>query len=211
MQSDQPAKVVASGNNTPTIRPKTMNAPTMTHTKTPFLKNIAGLAVLSTAALLTTHSATSAEQPRSAKVKSKQCVILYSPRYKKLRIKPIQFSFRWCSASNPNDCTKWTNDKVADVGKPFSIVAHCFTHHTRIKMELRYNQRFDDVSSQLATTIQPHAMPLRENLTPHPFCGKKAAHRFVMTRSGARLKAGRPRNVQEPKCVWQPVKPKAAS
>ena len=187
------------------------NSMTTSSALTQILSATAILATVSVATVLTSPAAMAAGNSTTAKVKSKQCVMLYSPRYKKLRIKPIQFSFRWCSAANPKDCTKWTSDTVSDVGKSFSIVAHCFTHHASIKMELRYNRRFGDVASQVGTTIKPHAMKLKGNLAPHPLCAKKAAHRFVMKRDGALIKSGKPRNVVEPKCVWKPVKTKAAS
>ncbi len=187
---------------------KTTTSPT---TATRTARSFATITALSLAALLTSQTATSAEQSRTTKVKSKQCVMLYSPQYKKLRIKPIQFSFRWCSAANPNDCTKWKNDRVVDSGKPYTIVAHCFTHHAPIKMELRYNRRFDEFANQASTSIKPHAIQLKDNLAPHPFCAKQAAHRFVMQRGGAQLKSGKPRNVREPKCTWKPIKLKVAS
>ena len=177
-------------------------------------KALSTVAAIATFSLITHSTAqqAAASQPMPApSAKAKQCVMLYSPRYKKLRIKPIQVSYRWCSAANPTDCTNWKSDTVADVGKPFSIAAYCFTHKTPVNMELRYNRRFDDYASQQVVTIKPHAMKLKGNLAPHPFCGKKSAHRFVMKRGGAMIRNGKPRDVIEPKCVWNPIKTKAAS
>lgn len=172
-----------------------------------------GTAILALAAIATFSAAQiavaagkQASPSTIQKIKSKQCVMLFSPRYKKLRIKPIQISFRWCSKANPADCTKWESDTIADTGKPFTIAAYCFTHHTPVMMDLRYNKRFGESQNRANVKIQPHAMKLQGNLAPHPFCAGNAAHRFVMKRGGASMKAGRPRAAIMPKCVWLPVK-----
>ena len=97
------------------------------------------------------------------------------------------------------------------MGKMTKTRAKNMLGKTPVNMELRYNRRFDDYASQQVVTIKPHAMELKGNLAPHPFCGKKSAHRFVMKRGGAMIRNGKPRDVIEPKCVWNPIKTKAAS
>jgi hypothetical protein len=134
--------------------------------------------------------------------------MLYSPRYKRIRIKPIEISFRWCSKDNPTDCTDWKDDTIADQGKPFTIAAYCFTHRLPVVMDLRYNRQFGESDNRVSVKIQPHAMKLKDDLAPHPFCGTEASHRFEIEAAGAAMKTGKPRAANQPKCVWSPIEKK---
>jgi len=141
-----------------------------------------------------------------AVLKFKQCVLFVSPEYKKLRIKPIKFEFRWCDKTKKDDCSKWGDDTVADMGKAFSISGHCMTFARPVLMELRYNTNTNKEVLSKVVTITPHRFALKNNLAPHPYCTTKSIHHFNKRRSSIALKTGKPRRAIMPDCVWKPIK-----
>ncbi len=146
------------------------------------------------------------QKASKAVLKSKQCVLFFSPEYKKLRIKPIKFEFRWCDKSKKNDCSKWKHDTVADLGKAFSIVGHCMTYARPLHMELRYNKNTNKEVMSKVMTITPHRFALKNKLAPHAYCTTKSIHHFKIRRHSILLKTGKPRRVIKPECVWKPIK-----
>ncbi len=152
-------------------------------------------------------SKTKAPQKASKAVqKSKQCVLFISPEYKKLRIKPIKYEFRWCDKSKKNDCSDWKQDTIADLGKAFSISGHCMTYARPLHMEFRYNKSTNKEAMSKVVTITPHRFAIKNKLAPHAYCATKSIHHFKIRRRSIMLKAGKPRRVIKPECVWKPVK-----
>ena len=149
------------------------------------------------------------EAPKKAAkavLKFKQCVLFYSPEYKKLRIKPIKYEYRWCDKSKKNDCSDWAHDTIADMGKAFSISGHCFTFAKPLHMELRYNMNANKEVMSKVVTIKPHRFALKNNLDPHAYCTTKSVRHFKIRHGIIALKTGKPRRVIAPECVWKPIK-----
>lgn len=170
------------------------------------MKVSTALAVAAVAMLAHHTPATASEQNAAAKTKYKQCVMFYSPRYKKLRIKPIHFEYRWCDKANREDCAKWSNDTLADKGFDFSFGGYCFTYHKPIVMELKYTRTFKKGRDLASVTLTPQMFKTKGNLEPHPFCATKSVHRFTLKRGKVAMKAGKPRQAPSPDCVWKPRK-----
>lgn len=170
-----------------------------------------GIATLISIVSLTPASAKStskadAKEATKAAIKYKQCIVLFSPQYKKTRIRPIKFEFRWCDKSKKNDCSSWDKDKIVDQGRAFSVSGHCFTYAKMLHMELRYNTSLNKERMSKVITLKPQAIALKGNLEPHPFCATKASHSFKIRRGSLVLKSGRPHNVKKLACVWNPIK-----
>lgn len=180
--------------------------------------NISVIAAMALAALAspvmanaTGEAASTPQAGQVQKTKYKQCVVFYSPQYKRTRIKPINYDFRWCDKANRKDCSKWTSDVLRDRGHDFSIAGHCFTYHKPIVMEFKFNRTFKSARTMSAVTLKPQMIRLQGDLAPHPFCTTKAVNRFQLRRGRLHLKPGKPRGVKAPDCVWKPVKKAAAN
>lgn len=164
------------------------------------------LAMVTTASPLMANAANEgATSGNAQKVKFKQCVVFYSPQYKRARIKPINYEFRWCDKSNRSDCSKWAGDVLQDRGRDFSFVGHCFTFHKPLVMEFKFSRTFKKGRNLSQSVLQPQMIKLQGNLAPHPFCATEAVHHFRLRRGKLQLKPGQPRRVKTPDCVWKPT------
>ena len=173
------------------------------------LNVIATTAALALAALTTPTMANATGQDTAAapvqKVKYKQCVVFYSPQYKRTRIKPIDYDFRWCDKADRSDCSKWTSDVLRDRGHDYSLAGHCLTFHKPLVMEFRYSRTFKKGRNTTVATLDPQMIRVQGDLAPHPFCTTKAVNQFRLRRGRLQLKSGKPRNVKRPACVWKPT------
>lgn len=173
------------------------------------MKISTALAIASIAMLAHHTPATAGDQNAAAQTKYKQCVMFYSPRYEKLRIKPIHLEYRWCDKANRKDCAKWSDDTLADKGYDFSFGGYCFTFHKPIVMELKYTRTFKKGRDLADATLEPQMFKIKDNLEPHPFCATKAIHRFTLKGGKVVLTSGKPRQAPSPDCVWKQGKASA--
>ena len=160
----------------------------------------------SVVALAVNGPAMASDKAPAAQTKYKQCVMFYSPRYKRTRIKPIPFDYRWCDKSDSGDCSKWKSDTLADSGHDFSIGAYCFTFHRPLTMEVRFSKTFKKGHDVAEAMFDPQMIRIKDNLEPHPLCATKAIHRFTIKRNRVAIRSGKPRQAKLPDCVWKPRK-----
>ncbi|MEL6374424.1 MAG: hypothetical protein AAFR04_10695 [Pseudomonadota bacterium] len=142
---------------------------------------------------------------KPAKYASKrlQCVAIFSINYDKLgKGHRSRVNYRWCSQSDPSDCTNPKTLNFKYNGYTRDVFTRCLTTDLKIKFVMnaglganpqRYNTR----------RVTPQTFTPRSNGSiPTSACIRKASYRLIKRGRRMVVRTGRARDVKMPGCRW---------